>query len=143
MRGIALVLLACTTLAGCGTPASACPGPSETETTTVAPPQRPPDDAAVVLTDNPSIVNSHLSPFEAWSRLGSENTVAVYFTIGSPDCYGVHATARETADTVTVELRSGALPEAVGRVCTMIAVFGTLHVPLQNPLGDRTVLSVY
>ena len=35
-----------------------------------------------------------------------------------------------------------ARPEAVGRMCTMIAVLGTLTVPLQDRLGDRTVLSV-
>jgi hypothetical protein len=143
MRAIAPVLLACILLAGCGTPAAAGPRPTETAPTTVAPPERPPGNPGVVFTDNPSIVNSYPLPFDAWSRLGTDDAVAVHFTLGSPDCYGVHTTVHETTEAVTVELRGGSLPEAVGRVCTMIAVFGTLHVPLQNPLGDRTVLSVY
>ena len=67
----------------------------------------------------------------------------MHFTTGSPECYGVHAHRAETTETVTVELRAGSLPEAVGRMCIMIAVFGTLEVPLQSPLGDREVLSVY
>ncbi|WP_156419143.1 hypothetical protein [Mycobacterium kyorinense] len=49
----------------------------------------------------------------------------------------------ETAETVAVELRSGTLPQAVGRMCPMIAVFGTLDVPLQSPLGDRHVVTVF
>ena len=54
----------------------------------------------------------------------------------------VGATVVETAQRVTVELRSGTLPEAVGRACIMIAVSGTLEVPLQAPLGERQVISV-
>ena len=69
--------------------------------------------------------------------------VNVNFTSGTDTCYGVHATVQETSETVTVELRSGTLPEAVGRPCILIALFGTLEVPLQEPLGDRRVLSAY
>jgi hypothetical protein len=39
-------------------------------------------------------------------------------------------------------LQSGTLPEAVGRACIMIAVSGTVEVPLASPLGSRQVLSV-
>ena len=67
----------------------------------------------------------------------------VHFTTGTPECYGVHATVAETAETVTVELREGTLPGAVRRACIMIAVSGTLEVPLQGPLGDRQVVSAY
>ena len=63
------------------------------------------------------------------------------FTSGTDTCYGVHATVQETSETVTVDLQSGTLPEAVNRPCIMIALFGTLEVPLQGPLGDRQVLS--
>ena len=49
--------------------------------------------------------------------------------------------SQETEQTVTVDLQSGTLPEAAGRACIMIALFGTLEVPLQAPLGDRQVLS--
>jgi hypothetical protein len=70
-------------------------------------------------------------------------SLRLHFTIGSPDCTGVHATVTETPQSVTVALRSGTLPDAVGRLCTMIAVSATLDVPLDNPLDDRTVLSVY
>jgi hypothetical protein len=104
-----------------------------------APPEVPP--GGVVFTDNPAIVNPHPIPAESWSRAGTDNAVKVNFTSGADTCFGVHATVQETSETVTVELQSGTLPEAVGRACIMIALFGTLEVPLQGPLGDRQVLS--
>jgi hypothetical protein len=45
-------------------------------------------------------------------------------------------------DIVGVKLRSGTLPEAVGRACTMIAVSGTVTAVLQSPVGNRAVLSI-
>lgn len=95
----------------------------------------------MVFTDNPVIVDSHPAAIESWSRTTNENAVAVNFASGTPACSGVHATVGETEDTVTVDLRVGTLPEAVGRMCIMLAVFGTLEVPLHAPLGDRRVLS--
>ncbi|WP_102144945.1 hypothetical protein [Mycobacterium hubeiense] len=111
--------------------------------TTVAPPERPPGDPGVVFVDNPAIVDPRPVPVDSWSRVPNPNAVAVHFTTGTPECYGVHATVQETPDTVTVRLQSGTPPEAVGRMCIMIALDGTLEVPLASPLGDRRVLSVY
>jgi hypothetical protein len=78
--------------------------------------------------------------FDSWSPV-APNRIAVNFQVGSPDCYGVDQTTTETPDTVTINLRSGRLPQAVGHMCTMIAVFGTLEIPLKSPLGARKVLS--
>ena len=92
------------------------------------------------FTANPNIVGARPIPFESWSRLAPDR-IAVNFQTGAPECYGVDATVTETDTAVTIELRSGTLPEAVGRVCVMIAVFGTLEIQLKAPLGDRKVLS--
>ncbi len=105
------------------------------------PPEVPP--GGVVFTDRPDIVNPHPNPVESWSRSANENAVNVNFTSGTDTCFGVHATVQETSQTVTVELQNGTLPEAVNRPCIMIALFGTLEVPLQGPLGDRQVLSMH
>ncbi|MFF0489844.1 hypothetical protein ACFYTQ_12580 [Nocardia sp. NPDC004068] len=95
-----------------------------------------------LFTANPAIVNAHPVPFDSWTRIAADrNRVAINFQVGSPECYGVDASTTETDSTVTIELREGTLPEAAGRMCTMIAVFGTLEVPLKKPLGDRKVLS--
>lgn len=131
----ARILLACVVIAGL---ASAAPASAET----VAPPELPPgQQPGWAFTDNPAIVDAHPLPVEGWSRHG-DDTLAVHFTTGSPECFGVHATAQETPRAVTVELVGGSLPEPAGRACTMIAVSGSLDVPLQSPLGDRDVLSV-
>ena len=104
-----------------------------------APPEAPP--GGVVVVDNPAIVDPHPMRVESWSRVAGDNSINVSFTSGTDTCYGVHATVQETEQAVTVDLQSGTLPEAAGRACIMIALFGTLEVPLQAPLGDRQVLS--
>ena len=133
MRAI-VVALAFVGLAGWGAP--------QASAETVELPERP-GASGVAFTDNPSIVDAHPQPAESWSRVDDVRAVAVHFTTGTPHCYGVHADVVETAENVTIELRGGTLPEAVGRACIMIAVSGTLEVPLQSPLGDRQVLSVH
>jgi hypothetical protein len=67
----------------------------------------------------------------------------VQFTSGTPACNGVHATTSETADAVTVTLTGGSLPTQPRRMCIMLAVTGTLVVPLRSPLGDRQVFSAF
>ena len=106
----------------------------------VAPPEVP-DVEGVLFTDDPSIVDPRQMPIESWSRVGDDRAVAVHFTTGTPACNGVHATTRETADTVTISLSGGSVPASAGRMCILIAMTGTLEVPLQGPLDDRQVLS--
>src|SRR5690348_7643656 len=127
----AAVVLAALVLAGWGAP---------TASATSAPPEVT-DADGVVFTDNSLIVDPHPMPVESWSRVGNERAVAVHFTSGTPACNGVHATAQETADAVTVTLTGGSLPSVARRMCIMLAVTGTLVVPLSSPLGDRQVLS--
>ncbi|OBB03660.1 hypothetical protein A5662_11660 [Mycobacteriaceae bacterium 1482268.1] len=100
-----------------------------------------PAGGRVVFTDNPAIVDARPAAIESWSRARDANAVAVNFTTGTPACSGVHAEVHEGDDDVTVALQSGTLPDAIGRMCIMLAVFGTLEVPLRAPLGDRRVLS--
>lgn len=125
--------VACVVLAFWATPVASA------ETTVLPERQGPP---GLVFVDNPAIVDAHPMSAESFSRVAGDNAVAVHFTTGTPECYGVHAIVTETPQTVSVELQSGSLPEAVGRACIMIAVSATLEVPLGGPLGGRQVLSV-
>ncbi|MEV6277819.1 hypothetical protein [Nocardia sp. NPDC051832] len=93
-----------------------------------------------LFTADPTIVGAHPIPFTSWSRLGADR-IAINFQTGNPACYGVDATTTETGKAVTIELRSGSRADAVGRMCTMDAIFGTLEIQLKAPLGDRKVLS--
>jgi hypothetical protein len=104
-----------------------------------APPEAP--SGGVVFVDNPAIVDPHPMRVESWSRAAGDNAINVNFTSGTDTCYGLHATVQETEQTVIVGLQGGTLPEAIDRACIMIALFGTLEVPLEAPLGDRQVLS--
>ncbi|MEV0297222.1 hypothetical protein [Nocardia sp. NPDC050710] len=136
-------LLAGAAVAGCGashdhagSPSSSAPGSSA--------PSTPTEDSGAnqgrLFTADPTIVGAHPVPFTSWTRV-ADDKIAVNFQTGAPECYGVDASVTETDKTVIVELRSGTRADAVGRMCTMIAVFGTLEVPLRAPLGDRQVLS--
>lgn len=102
-------------------------------------PEVPVDPDRTVFTDNPRIVDQHPARVESWSRNGEG--LRVNFTAGTPQCYGAHVVATETAETVTVELSVGTRPEAADRMCIAIALDATMDVPLQQPLGDRTVVS--
>lgn len=119
-------------IAGCPT-AAADPNP-------VAVPEVPPDPARTLFADNPAIVDPHLTEIESFSRDG--DGLRVNFTAGTPDCFGVHLTTQETPEAVTISLRGGTPPEAVGRMCIALAVNGTAEVDTQAPLGSRRVLAV-
>jgi hypothetical protein len=104
-----------------------------------APPEVPADQWRTVFAENPMILNPHATTVESWSRTG--DGLAVNFTAGPAECFGVHATVQETADDVTVNLDGGVPPEAIGRMCITLAVPGTLGIGLTEPLGDRVVLT--
>lgn len=145
MRAIIMAILCLVLLAGCGTRGFDTPAASadtSDPTATASPSEMPPVGTPTVFEDNTRIVDSHPLRFDAWSRPPDGNSVIVYFTSGTPQCNGVHATVQETDDTVEIALRGGTPPEAVGKMCVMIALQGSLEVPLENPLGDRRVLSV-
>lgn len=135
MRVLAAFVAITLVLTASAGPASAQPSAP------VAIPETPPDTTAMLFTDDPVIVSAYPTRPQAWSRTADPQRVRVHFSSGTPECYGVTATVSETGDEVIVDLRTGTLPQAVDRACIMIAVFGALDVPLQQPLGDRRVLS--
>ena len=141
--GAAAASLLALLAAGCG---QANHDATQADTTTAttsgqsAPTERATPDPGRTYTANPAIAGGAPTAFDSWSPIAPDR-IAVNFQIGSPDCFGVDATTTETSSTVTVALRSGRLPEAQGRMCTMIAVFGTLDIQLKQPLGNRKVLS--
>jgi len=124
-----LILLACSVLA------VAC-GSSDPDIQSL--PENPAPRGATEFSARPDLVDAHPVPIAGWSRVGNDR-IAVHFETGTPECFGVDATVTESDDAVTVALSGGTLPEARDRMCIMIAVAGTLEVPLQSPLGDRVV----
>lgn len=104
-------------------------------------PETPTDTTAAMFVDDPAVVDAYPTRPQSWSRVPDERMVRLHFTTGTPECYGVTATVQESPDAVIVDLRTGTLPQAVGRACIAIGLFGDLDVPLQEPLGARRVLS--
>jgi hypothetical protein len=129
-----LILLGNLLMAGSPSAAADPPAPM-----VEAPPEVPADQGRTVFTENPTILNPHVTAVESWNRVG--DGLAVNFTGGPAECFGVQAGVEETADAVTVRLDGGVPPEAIGRMCITLAVPGTLDIALDQPLGDRVVLT--
>lgn len=138
---VVLAVLPLVALVGCGDHGLDSPR-AAADTSVATPTEVPPAASSVVFEDDPRILDSRPMTFDTWSSSPDGNAVIVHFTSGTPQCHGVHATVRETDDAVEIALRGGTPPEAVGKACILIAVQGTVAVPLANPLGDRRVLSV-
>jgi hypothetical protein len=105
-------------------------------------PERPAGPGLTTFVANPAIVDSRPQGIESWSRQPDDHTLAVHFTTGTPECFGVDAEVQQTADIIAVKLRSGTLPQAVDKPCILIAVLGTVTVQLDSPVGDRAVVSI-
>lgn len=97
-------------------------------------------EVGTLFDDRDDLVGASSTVVESWSAV-DENTVAVHFVTGTPQCYGAHAEVHETDRAVTVSLVTGALPEAADKMCILVAVFGRLEVPLNAPLGDRQIVN--
>ncbi|WP_213932086.1 hypothetical protein [Rhodococcus sp. B50] len=126
-RGIT-VLAMCLLIAACGSSAPDVP----------ALPEEPVPAGATEFSPRADIVDAHPLTIMSWSRV-SDDRISLHFETGTPECFGVDATVTETDETVTVALLGGTLPEMQDRMCVMVAVVGTLEVPLRSPLGDRAV----
>ncbi|MFE6919827.1 hypothetical protein ACFVAV_02155 [Nocardia sp. NPDC057663] len=125
-------------------PLTACSSSDDAapQSNSTTPSARPEDGNASIghrFTPDPTIVNPNPLPFTSWTRLG-DNTIGVNFQTGNPECFGVDATVTESATAVSVALRAGTRADAVGKMCTMNAVFGTMEITLTSPLANRQVV---
>ena len=99
-----------------------------------------PASPGTTFVDDSAILDAHPLTAESWSRLDPEPALALNISIGSPDCYGVHAVAQEADQSVVVTLTSGRRSDHERMVCTMMIMPGKIIVPLSNAVGVRAVL---
>jgi hypothetical protein len=109
-------------------------------TTTTPSEIAPTSKMAEATADETDLVGMQAVPFESWSRLDDANAVRIYFGLSG---YGrAHVTVHEDSKSVGVELWIGIKPDDVGKIEPHIAWEASLDVRLDQPLGDRQVLSV-
>ncbi|MGW5386075.1 hypothetical protein [Nocardia sp. NPDC003963] len=149
LRGCTAILALGAVLAvtACGSDDTAAsePSPSPSASSVPAPrPGTPTEDPGAdpgrIFTADPALVGAHPISFTSWTRVAPDR-IAVHFESGVPECYGVNATVTENDSSVTVALQQGTRADAADKMCVMMAVFGTLEIQLDGPLGDRAVLS--
>ncbi|MGW4482126.1 hypothetical protein [Rhodococcus triatomae] len=143
MRILVPAALLALTLTGCSENDSSAPASTTTSPPTVASPSSVAmhDDSAEITAEQ-GLVDTHPITFESYTVTGAAgDRVAVHFDSGAPECFGADAAVTETDASVTIALRTGTLPAAVGKACTMQIVPATLEVPLAAPLGDRQVVA--
>ncbi|WP_072805425.1 hypothetical protein [Rhodococcoides yunnanense] len=152
MRFLAAGLLLCVLLVGCSSEAATYDEDTDTTSSTApaellhgpsAPPvpvEVPVGEVGTMFDSTPELVRASSTPFESWSQI-SPNTIAIHFVTGTPECYGADAQVTETDTEVVIALRTGTLPEAADKACIMVAVYGTMQMTLQSPLGDRAIIN--
>jgi hypothetical protein len=76
-----------------------------------------------------------------WTRaeVVDDTHVRVFFVGDTPRCHGIRATVEESADTITIVLRQGTLPDAP-EACEAVAYQGSTLVTLRDPVGDRAIV---
>lgn len=97
--------------------------------------QQPPAD--VEQRDN--LENEKEIRWSRYQREDAQQSVRVFFQAGTPTCYGQRATVTETERTVTIRVYEGTVPGAPDS-CTADAMYASLLVELDAPLGNRRLL---
>lgn len=126
---LVLSVLGVATLIGCAATPS---DPSWTQTP--APTGASGSPAQVISRDD--LVNPYGVPI-SW-RSTDATHLEVTFTGGPPECVGASVRVAETATTVTIDVRVGAIPGS-GR-CTMTGIEMVTTATLGAPLGQRKVI---
>lgn len=127
---IPLLMVACV-LAGCSSDSSDNPEGSAGHENTES------DSQDEVQRDD--LENEHVIEWQRYEQV-SDTQIRVFFTTGSPRCYGARAVVEESAETVEIATIEGTLPDAP-EVCTLEARFVSMLVETQNVIGDREVIA--
>jgi hypothetical protein len=138
MRTVSLVLAA-GLLAGCAERTGIGAGPGPDSPVTSAPSPGPTGtDGALEVTPRPGLVDVRPQRWEQADAVGPRR-VRVEFYGGVEECEGLdHVDVEETAETVTITLFVGRVPEA--EVCIEIAVLKSVTVEVEESLRGRELV---
>jgi len=88
----------------------------------------------------PNITDPRPHPIDDVVVSEDGTTVGVRYEAASEPCSGAVAEVAETADTIEVTLETGLNPDAASMSCIAQIIRYELAVPLDEPLGDRTIV---
>lgn len=100
-----------------------------------------PEQTPQQVDEAPELVGESQATWEGYEEL-SETELEIMFYSGNPSCYGVRSVVEEDAEEVRIATISGRLPEAEDQPCTQEALYVSLLVELEEPLGDRDVVEL-
>lgn len=100
-----------------------------------------PEPEARQVEEAPELVGEVQATWEDYEEI-SETELEVMFYSGNLSCYGVRSVVEEDAEEVRIATVSGRLPEAEDQPCTQEAVYVSVVVELEEPLGDRDVVEL-
>lgn len=134
--GLSIGALLCSgALLGC-----ASEGSPDTPVNTTSVSTQPEESEDTEIDDTP---RNDLSQERAvdWQRfeLVDDNSVRVFFSVGSKSCYGTRAVVEETDEAVEIAVIEGRFPGAPD-ICTLIARQASILVETSQPVGDREVI---
>ena len=128
IRGFSM--LACIT--ACGTLLTGC---SDAESTAVHP-QANGSSTPQTMQSRDDLKSPRALAWDSWREV-SPTRIEVTFLSGPTSCFGVHVKVSETAQTVSIKLEEGQLPNTED--CPAIALTTTTTVDLTAPLNKREV----
>lgn len=100
-----------------------------------------PEPTPQQVEETPELIEEVQATWEAYEEL-SETELEVMFYSGNLSCYGVRTVVEEDAEEVRIATVSGRLPEAADQPCTQEALYVSVVVELEEPLGDREVVEL-
>lgn len=142
---LAAVLLASACGEGATTEAAQGPDPTDgtvtttTETETEMPTEPTNDQWTVTTTRDDLIQVEPMAPIEVVADPTDPSAVLVHFQGAAEPCSGFDVEVTETEETVEVALFQGLDPNVAAMSCIAQVFDYEITVPLDAPLGDRTV----
>jgi|SRR5215207_6212426 len=119
------------------------PGDGVTSTTFPSPTATPSfggDENAQLVTAKPGTINPRPVSWQRAKPSPDGRSVRIFFVSGVEPCYVLDHVKVSYLDQVVITLYEGSRHTAKRQVCIDIGVFKAVDVPLDQPLGARTVV---
>lgn len=121
---------------GCAHTNDSIPAVSSVSTPTLSPGA---DHDSIDMTPSTTLTNQHSTQWNTYQVVTSK-TLRLFYSAGDTGCYGYRTVAKQDSSQVRIRIIEGTLPNAPD-TCTLIGMYGSILVHLEQPLGSRTLLA--